>query len=81
MDQPDLSFSFVVNDFIFAFYLALTALGLRGCTCRLFSSCSAELFFIAMHKLLTATASLVADHGLSVQLAQLWLVDSGEWAQ
>ena len=46
------------------FYLFLSALGLRCCA-RAFSSCSEQgLLFIAVHVLLIAVASLVAEHGL-----------------
>ena len=45
-------------------YLFLAALGLRCCT-RAFSSCSEQrLLFVAVHRLLIAVASLVAEHGL-----------------
>ena len=52
---------FFINLFI---YLFLTALGLR-CWVRAFSSCGERgLLFIAVHGLLIAMASLVAEHGL-----------------
>ena len=52
---------FNINLFI---YLFLAALGLRCCVWA-FSSCSEwGLLFIAVHGLLTAVASLVAEHGL-----------------
>ena len=45
-------------------YLFLAALGLRCCV-RAFSSCGEHgLLFVAVHGLLTAVASLVAEHGL-----------------
>ena len=45
-------------------YLFMAALGLHCCA-RTFSSCSEQgLLFIAVHGLLTAVASLVAEHGL-----------------
>ena len=45
-------------------YLFLAALGLRCCA-RAFSSCHEQgLLFVAVHGLLTAVASLVAEHGL-----------------
>ena len=45
-------------------YLFLAALGLCCCT-RAFSSCGERgLLFVAMRGLLTAVASLVAEHGL-----------------
>ena len=47
--------------FIYSF---LAALGLRCCV-RAFSSCGKRgLLFIAVHRLLIAVASLVAEHGL-----------------
>ena len=48
--------------FLFLFFLAV--LGLRCCA-RAFSSCGERgLLFVAMHMLLIAVASLVAEHGL-----------------
>ena len=45
-------------------YLFLAALGLRCCV-RAFSSCSEQgLLFVAVRRLLTVVASLVAEHGL-----------------
>ena len=45
-------------------YLFLAALGLRCCV-RAFSSCGERgLLFVAVHWLLIAVASLVAEHGL-----------------
>ena len=54
-------------------YLFLAALGLRCCT-QAFSSCGQwGLLFIAVHRLLIAVASLVADHRLQAcSLQQLW---------
>ena len=52
--------------FIYLFYLFvfLAALGLRCCV-RAFSSCGKRgLLFVAVHGLLIAVASLVAEHGL-----------------
>ena len=50
-----------INLFI---YLFLAALGLRCCA-QAFSSCGEwGLLFVAVHGLLTAVASLVAEHGL-----------------
>ena len=50
--------------FIYFIYLFLAALGLRCCV-RAFSSCGKRgLLFVAVHRLLTAVASLVAEHGL-----------------
>ena len=46
------------------FFFFLAALGLRCCV-RAFSSCGEqELLFVAVHGLLIAVASLVAEHGL-----------------
>ena len=57
---PDVSF-LLINLFIYSF---LAALGLRCCT-RAFSSCGERgLLFVAVHGLLIAVASLVAEHGL-----------------
>ena len=48
------------NKFIYFIYLFLAALGLRCC-----SSCGERgLLFVAVHGLLIAVASLVAEHGL-----------------
>ena len=60
-----LSFSFFLflNLFIYLFYF-LAVLGLRCCA-RTFSSCGKRgLLFAVVHGLLTAVASLVAEHGL-----------------
>ena len=59
----DLSlFKFVFN--FFKIYLFLAVLGLHGCT-QTFSSCGEQgLLFVAVHGLLIAVASLVAEHGL-----------------
>ena len=56
---------FSLNKFIYLFiYLFSAALGLCCCA-RAFSSCSERgLLFIAVHRLLIAVASLVAEHGL-----------------
>ena len=49
---------------IYLFYLFLAVLGLRCCM-QAFSSCGERgLPFIAVHRLLIAVASLVAEHGL-----------------
>ena len=49
---------------IFKIYLFLAVLGLRCCAWA-FSSCSERgLLFVAVHGLLIAVASLVAEHGL-----------------
>ena len=56
-------FVFFLNQFIL-FYLFLAALGLRCCV-RAFSSCGERgPLFVAVRRLLTAVASLVAEHGL-----------------
>ena len=53
-----------INLFTLFIYLFLAALGLRCCT-RAFSSYGERgLHFIVVHGLLTAVASLVAEHGL-----------------
>ena len=55
------SFFFLINLFI---YLFLVALGLCCCA-RAFSSCGEQgLLFIAVRRLLTVVASLVAERGL-----------------
>ena len=55
---------FNVFIYLFILNLFLAVLGLHCCT-RAFSSCSErELLFVAVHGLLTAVASLVAEHGL-----------------
>ena len=49
---------------LFIIYLFLSAMGLRCCTWA-FSSCGKRgLLFIAVRGLLTAVASLAAEHGL-----------------
>ena len=54
---------FLKNKFIYLIYLLLAALGLRCCV-RAFSSCGERgLLFVAVHGLLIAVASLVAEHG------------------
>ena len=61
-DRPDIFLSFL-KIYLFI-YLFLAALGLC-CGLRAFSSCSKwRLLFVAVHGLLTAVASLVAEHGL-----------------
>ena len=56
--------SFFFNKFILFIYLFLAALGLHCCA-RTFSSCGEQgLLFVAVHGLLIAVASLVAEHGL-----------------
>ena len=50
--------------FFFLIYLFLAALGLRCCAWA-FSSCGEQgLLFVAVHRLLIAMASLVAEPGL-----------------
>ena len=70
-------------------YLFLTALGLCCCV-QAFSSCGKwGLLFLAVHGLLTAVASLVAEHGLQsagfsscgTWAQQLWLAGSRAQAQ
>ena len=58
-------FLFFLYKFIcFIYLLFLAALGLRCCAWA-FSSCGKRgLLFFAVHGLLTAVASLVAEHGL-----------------
>ena len=57
-------FLFYFNKFIYFIYLFLAALGLHCCA-RAFSSCGERgLLFLAVHGLLIAVASLVAEHGL-----------------
>ena len=53
-----------VESFFCFFGFFLAALGLHGCA-RAFSSCGEQgLLFIALHGLLIAVTSLVAEHGL-----------------
>ena len=63
--------------FIYFYFYCLAALGLRCCTWA-FSSCHEQgLLFIAVHGLLIAVASLVAEHRLWVHgPQQLWHVGS-----
>ena len=57
-------FSGFLKKFIYFIYLFLAALGLRCCTWA-FPSCGEQgLLFVAVHGLLTAVASLVAEHRL-----------------
>ena len=64
------------------FILFLTALGLGSCT-QAFPSCGERgLLFVAVRRLLTAVASLVAEHGFQAcGLQQLWHVGSRAQAQ
>ena len=66
-------FSFLLNLFILFYYYFLAALGLRCCAWA-FSSCGERwLLFVVVCRLLTAVASLVAEHGLQARgLQQLW---------
>ena len=60
------SLQFMLQRFclFFVIYLFMAALGLRCCT-GAFSSCGEwVLLFVAVHGLLIAVASLVAEHGL-----------------
>ena len=57
-------YTFFLNKFIYFIYLLLAALVLCCCA-RAFSSCGERgLLFVAVHGLLIAVASLVAEHGL-----------------
>ena len=63
--------------FYFFIYLFLAALGLRCCV-RAFSSCGEQgLLFFAVHGLLIAVASLVAEHGSR----RVGFSSCGAWAQ
>ena len=62
--SPQIRFFFLIIYFI---YLFLAELGLCGCT-RAFSSCGERgLLFVVVRRLLTAVASLVAEHGLQAR--------------
>ena len=55
---------FILFLFIYFYLFILAALGLHCCA-QVFSSCNKQgLLFIAVHGLLIAVASLVAEHGL-----------------
>ena len=57
-------FSYICLFFLIYLYLFLAALGLRCCT-QAFSGCGERgLLFVAVHGLLIAVASPVAEHGL-----------------
>ena len=57
-------YSGIIFFLIFIYLFTLAVLGLRCCA-RAFSSCGKrELLFVAVHSLLIAVASLVAEHGL-----------------
>ena len=63
---PFYIFVMILSFFVFVclFIYLLAALGLRCCA-RTFSSCHKQgLLFVAMHGLLIAVASLVAEHRL-----------------
>ena len=63
------SISFFLKGIFFnkCIYLFLAGLGLHCCA-RAFSSCGEQgLLFVAVHGLLIAVASLVAEHGLEVR--------------
>ena len=63
-EQRNNTISLTFLKFIYFIYLFLAALGLR-CSARAFSSCGERgLLFVAVRGLLTAVASLVAEHGL-----------------
>ena len=65
-----LKFLFVCFLIILFIYLFLAALGLHCCV-RAFSGCSKQgLLFVAVHGLLIAVASLVAEHRLWVHELQ-----------
>ena len=62
-----LRFLFFLFKFIYLIYLFLAALGLRCCA-RAFSSCGERgLLSVAVRRLLTAVASLAAEHRLLVR--------------
>ena len=55
---------FLINVFIYLYFLFLAALGLRCCA-RAFYSCGERgLLFVVVHGLLIAVASLVEQHRL-----------------
>ena len=55
----------------------MAVLGLRHCSWVFSSCCERGLLFIVVCGLLTAVASLVAEHGLQAyRLQQLWLAGS-----
>ena len=54
-------FFFLIYLFI---YLVLAVLGLHCCARAFSSCCERGLLFVAVHRLLIAMASLVAEHGL-----------------
>ena len=68
---------FLINLFYLFIYLFLAALGLCCCA-QAFSSCGERgLLFVVVRGLLTAVASLVAEHRLQAHgLQQLWHVGS-----
>ena len=76
------SYLFFFNLFIYFIYLFLAALALPCCV-HAFSSCGQQgLLFVAVHGLLIAVASLVAEHGVQARGSpQLWLAGSRAQAQ
>ena len=58
-----LFFSFLFYFFLFYLFIFLSALGLRCCAWA-FSSCRQRGLLFAVHRLLIAVASLVAEHAL-----------------
>ena len=64
---PSPSFKFDKKSFFSFLFFKINLLAVLGlpCCARAFSSCSEwELLFVAVRRLLTAVASLVAEHGL-----------------
>ena len=59
------SFSYP-SSFIYLFILFVAALGLHCCVQALSRCGERGILFVAVHRLLTAVASLVAEHGLQV---------------
>ena len=54
----------MIKLYLFIYFLFLAAFGLRCCA-QAFSNCGERgLLFVAVHGLLTAVASLAAEHGL-----------------
>ena len=81
--------NFISYIFLNLFILFVAALGLHCCV-WVFSSCRGRgLLFVAVHRLLIAVASLVAEHGLqcvgfsscAMWAQQLWLMGSRAQAQ
>ena len=62
--DKDMKVYIYIYIYIYIFFFFLAALGLCCCT-QAFSSCGEQwLLFIAVHGLLIAEVSLVAEHGL-----------------